>query len=132
MANNTGQVIKQLRISKGLTQEQLADIIGVKKNSVQKYENGTVKNIKIDTIRKLCNYFKIPPWFIIFPDHIGEFTIDELIGLLKNVDNISESRDFILFHLCLNTKGKEKALAYLKDLNRIPEYKENADINVPQ
>lgn len=100
----------------------MADVIGVKKNSVQKYENGTVKNLKIDTIRKICLYFEIPPWLIIFPEYMGTSTVNEVIDIHKNIEVISENRDILLLHLNLNNKGKEKALNYLKDLNKIQDY----------
>ena len=44
MGLSTGFVIKRARQKKGFTQEELADLLGVSKSTVQKYENGYVKN----------------------------------------------------------------------------------------
>lgn len=42
----TSEKIKELRISKGLSQEQLGELIGVKRAAINKYETGRVVNIK--------------------------------------------------------------------------------------
>ena len=39
----TGEKIRFLRESKGMSQEQLAELVGVSKNSIHRYENGTVE-----------------------------------------------------------------------------------------
>ena len=56
-----GAYIKQLRIERGMTQGELGKIIGVQKAAVQKWENGTVKNLKRATVLKLAEYFGVPP-----------------------------------------------------------------------
>ncbi len=40
-----GDRIKQLRLAKGITQEELGKIVGVKKAAVQKWESGMTKNL---------------------------------------------------------------------------------------
>ena len=49
-----GQKIKQARIAKGLTQEELGNIVGLQKSAIAKYENGRVVNIKRSTLQKLA------------------------------------------------------------------------------
>ncbi len=49
-----GQKIKQARIAKGLTQEELGNMIGLQKSAIAKYENGRVVNIKRSTLQKLA------------------------------------------------------------------------------
>ena len=43
-----GMTIKKLRQEKGLTQEELGTLLGLKKAAVQKYESGQVQNLKHD------------------------------------------------------------------------------------
>lgn len=50
-----GQKIKDARIAKGLTQEELGNIVGVQKSAVAKWENGRVQNIKRRTLQKLAD-----------------------------------------------------------------------------
>lgn len=59
--NKVGNYIRQLRNEKGLTQEQLGDLIGVQKAAVQKWENGSVQNLKRATIMKLAEIFGVSP-----------------------------------------------------------------------
>ena len=49
-----GQKIKQARLAKGLTQEELGNMVGLQKSAIAKYENGRVVNIKRSTLRKLA------------------------------------------------------------------------------
>ena len=62
---NTGEIIKKLRKERGLTQEQLGDIIGVQKSAIAKYESGRVENLKRHTIAKLAKYFGVTPSYIL-------------------------------------------------------------------
>ena len=49
-----GLKIKQARIAKGLTQEELGNLVGLQKSAIAKYENGRVVNIKRSTLQKLA------------------------------------------------------------------------------
>lgn len=49
-----GQKIKEARLQKGLTQEELGNIVGLQKSAIAKYENGRVVNIKRSTLQKLA------------------------------------------------------------------------------
>ena len=57
----TGEKIKRLRKEKNLTQEQLGDLIGVKKAAINKYETGIVVNLKNKTIKKLAEALDVNP-----------------------------------------------------------------------
>lgn len=57
----TGELIRKLRTEKGLTQEQLGEMLGVQKSAIAKYENGRVENIKRTTLNKLATIFDISP-----------------------------------------------------------------------
>lgn len=61
----TGEIIKKLRKEKGITQEQLAKILGLQKSAIAKYENGRVKNIKRETIDAMAIYFGVKPSYIL-------------------------------------------------------------------
>lgn len=49
-----GAIIKNARLEKGLTQEELGNMVGVQKSAIAKYENGRVVNIKRSTLQKLA------------------------------------------------------------------------------
>jgi HTH-type transcriptional regulator / antitoxin HipB len=46
--------LKQLRIKQQLTQQQLADLVGMDKTQISKIENGT-RNLTIETITRIAN-----------------------------------------------------------------------------
>lgn len=53
-----GKKFKQLRLSIGLTQQQLADELGIGRVNYTRYENGTVRP-DYETIIKLADYYDI-------------------------------------------------------------------------
>ena len=61
---NMGERIKELRISKGYTQEELGKRLGLKKAAIQKYENGDVENIKRSKIKLLADVLDVTPSYI--------------------------------------------------------------------
>lgn len=63
-----GQYIRELRQNKGISQEELGKMIGVKRAAVQKWECGTVKNLKRTTIQKLADYFGVSPATFVVDD----------------------------------------------------------------
>lgn len=51
---DVGKKIKEARLAKGLTQEELGNLVGLQKSAIAKYENGRVVNIKRSTLQKLA------------------------------------------------------------------------------
>lgn len=63
-----GDRIKELRLEKGWTQEELGEKLGLGKAAINKYESETVVNIKRDTIFKLARIFNVSPSYILGMD----------------------------------------------------------------
>lgn len=61
---NMGERIKELRKSKGYTQEELANILGLKDSAIAKYENGRVENIKRSVIEKMAEALDCSPVYL--------------------------------------------------------------------
>ena len=61
----TGEKIKALRVSKGMTQAELAEKLGVKVPAIHKYEAGIVVNLKRSTIEKLSIIFDVDPLYLL-------------------------------------------------------------------
>lgn len=51
---DSGNRIKQLRLQKGYTLEELGNIVGVGKSTVRKWETGAIANMRRDKIAKLA------------------------------------------------------------------------------
>lgn len=61
----TGERIRALRREHKLTQEELGAKIGVQKAAIQKYEKGTVKNIKRDSLIALAHILGTTPEYLL-------------------------------------------------------------------
>lgn len=70
----TGERIKQLRESLGMTQVSLADAIGEKKQTLYKYENNYVTNIPIDKIGLIAKTLNTSPAILMGWDEPEEET----------------------------------------------------------
>lgn len=56
--------IKELRLSKGMTLEQVANIVGVGKSTVRKWETGMIANMKRDKIALLAKALSTTPAYL--------------------------------------------------------------------
>ena len=50
-----GYAIKQARIERNLTQQQLGELTGIQKTQISKIENSVIKNTRLETILKIFN-----------------------------------------------------------------------------
>lgn len=114
----TGDVIKFLRKNFKMTQDELAEKLRLNKSSIQKYESGAVQNLKIETIRELCEIFKIAPWILIFPDRI------ESEDVLKRTSKYTA--EYLIVRE-LNENGLEKLRDYAHDIMKIEEYRNGSE-----
>jgi repressor LexA len=71
-----GEIIKNLRLSKGMTQEQLGAYIGVQKSAIRKYESGRVENIPRSSIEKMAMLFGVKPSYLLGFDGEDEPSVD--------------------------------------------------------
>ena len=72
-----GHIIKTARLAKGLTQEELGNMVGVQKSAIAKYENGRVVNIKRTTLRKLALALGLKGSDLVPDASEAELTIEE-------------------------------------------------------
>jgi transcriptional regulator with XRE-family HTH domain len=61
----SGEKIRQLRVSQGYTQTDVAKKLGVSTQLIYKYEKEIVTNIPIETIGKLAKIFGVSPAYIL-------------------------------------------------------------------
>lgn len=61
-----GANIKELRISQKLTQEKLAELVGVETSTITRIETG-VNFANCETFAKLCDTFNVPPAVLLTP-----------------------------------------------------------------
>lgn len=64
MENDLSKKIKQLRLEKNMTLEQVATIVGVGKSTVRKWETGMIVNMKRDKIALLAKALGTTPAYL--------------------------------------------------------------------
>ena len=58
-------ILRRLRIEKGMTQQELGSLVGLKKEAIYKYEKGIVVNPKRDLIAKFAKIFNVSPSYLL-------------------------------------------------------------------
>jgi transcriptional regulator with XRE-family HTH domain len=54
-----GEKIKELRESKGMSQYRLAEITGINRSTINRYENGSIQKISFDNLLKICEALEV-------------------------------------------------------------------------
>ncbi len=62
--SNLQERIKERRSSLGLTLLEVADQLGIKEATMQRYESGEIKNIKHETVANLAKIFHCSPSYL--------------------------------------------------------------------
>ena len=75
MENEMSIKIKKLRLERGMTLEQVADIVGVGKSTVRKWETGMIANMKRDKIALLAQALGTTPAYLMGWKEEDEMTI---------------------------------------------------------
>lgn len=57
----TGERIRAYRLQHNMTQDDMAEKLNVKKQTVYKYENGIVTNIPLDKVEAMAEIFGVSP-----------------------------------------------------------------------
>lgn len=108
---DVGKLIKDARIAKGLTQEQLGAIVGVQKSAIAKYENGRVVNIKRSTLQGLAKALDLKG-----SDLIIESNPKEAASLSARVLTDSDLREVVELYLSLSDDDKKTYKELLRRL----------------
>ncbi|NMM62353.1 helix-turn-helix transcriptional regulator [Clostridium sp. P21] len=82
---NMNEKIKNRREELGFTLQEVGDYLGVSKATVQRYESGEIKNLKLESIEKLATILKVSPSY--------------LMGWEESVKEQSNQIDTIAAHL---------------------------------
>ena len=106
----TGDIIKNLRIKNNYTQNELAIMLGLQLSTLQKYENGSIVNLKLETLRELCHIFEVPPHLLVMPNATKKELKEMNLWCLREYYN-------------LNDAGIKKVMDYLNDICKINDYK---------
>ena len=109
--------LRQAREMAGLTQQDLAEKLGVTKNSISNYENG-VSSPKWDILVKIFDVLRVDPNFLYQDDFSSELT--EAHVLTPQQSTLLAAFDQ------LNDEGQTKAVEYVEDLVLTGRYKKRS------
>lgn len=93
--------LKELRNKKGVSQQKLADDIGVSQQSVNKYENHNVEP-DINTLMSIADYFSTSVDYL-----VGHTEIERIIENVQPNDLNSDEQSLIIAYRSLGKKEKE-------------------------
>lgn len=110
MSIDIGSVIKQARIERGFTQEELAKKVGVQKSAVAKWENGRVSEIKRTNLKKISEALGLRPTQL-----LGDIEDNpvEAADFLADVYFDAELREMIMEYNGLDDKKKAQVREYV-------------------
>lgn len=95
MAKNN---IEKLRRQKRLTQEQLADIIGIGRDTMGRYE-AEITDMKVSTLIALADYFNVTT------DYVLVRTDKQFIDKTKVIDSLTKAHSKIISELFMEEKN---------------------------
>lgn len=101
--------LKLLRRKKGLSQQQLADVIGVSQQSINKYENHNIEP-DIFTLTALADFFDTSVDYL-----IGHSEINRIIEPVNPYDLNSDESNLIDRYRKLNKSEKESINLVIKN-----------------
>lgn len=90
MENDLSRKIKQLRLERNMTLEQVASIVGVGKSTVRKWETGMIANMKRDKIALLAVALGTTPAYLM------GWKEDEKQSNSPDVMNLTEGETLLL------------------------------------
>ena len=85
-----GVKVKELRMKKSLSLQQVADGVGSSKAHIWEIETGKSKNPSIDSLTKLAEFFDVSVAFLIGEDPNSEGEKPELVAMYRELKGLSE------------------------------------------
>lgn len=101
--------LRKLRIKKGISQQTLADAIGVTQQSINKYENHKIEP-DIRTLIKIADYFSTSVDYL-----IGHTEIDHVIENVERYDLNQEESELVENFRKLSDKQKQGVNIIIKN-----------------
>lgn len=122
-----GNRIKSRRKELNLTLKQIADIVGVASSTIQRYENGTISQLKLPVLESIAKALDINPTWLVRDD------APMILNHLNKSENIKKQNSLELILLDsfnkLNKEGKNEAIKRVEELTYISKYiEENTNI----
>ena len=109
----SGREFRELREAKGLTLKEVARVLKVSEQAVNKYELEIVRNIPLDKIELMAQLYGVSPSYIM--------EWHDPSSSAPHLD--ADEEKLIALYRDLNSHGKDKLMAYAADLLGNNQYK---------
>lgn len=119
----TGERIKKRRKELDVSADKLAEIVGVSRSTIFRYENGEIEKVPMQILEPIAEFLNV--------------SVAYLMGW-ENVNDLSSNRFKLLYdesmllrnYRTLNKIGRDEAQKRVKDLTYVPEYQAAEDLPV--
>ena len=104
--------IKELRTAAKMSQQELADILGMKRENISNYERGTITNVPSEVLDKLATQFEV--------------SIDYLLGRTDVTDKSDDDEEYadllMMFRKGEEVVGEDKKEQYKAQVKNLMSY----------
>ena len=116
--NNFAKIFKQIRLENGMTQQEMAQLLGVSRSAIGMYETND-REPNLETVILISEKFKVSLKYLL----TGNISDSECYDLdkIKLNENINARKLFDNYKQ-LNTKGKKEANKRVEELTEISKY----------
>lgn len=127
--------LKNRREELKLSQQEVAEFVGITKSAISRWESGDIKNMGIDKLKKLSEILRIDPITIINYD-CGDYAysntncsdfVSEYSSKYNARKLTDEEKDILEPYNLLNRNGKRKVVSYAYDLIDNDKYLETVN-----
>lgn len=107
--SNIGEIIRTMRMSRGMSQAQLAELVGMRRSAIGNYEHG-IREPDLDTIEALADAFNV--------------SLADLMGSMQPAapDDPLEA-ELVAIYRSLNAQGQEMLVRTARSYAKDDEYK---------
>jgi transcriptional regulator with XRE-family HTH domain len=119
--------IKEKRLERGMTLLEVAEVLGVKEATMQRYESGDIKNIKHETISILANTFGCSPAYLMGWTDIASVTEDADGNVTIDPIYKKDEKKLLREFQKLNDIGRQKAIERVSEITEISRYTKSTD-----
>ena len=104
--------LKELRLEKGLTQEKLANKLGINRTTIAKIESGD-RDLTLDHIQRMSDFFGVPYDYLLGKTNNRTNTI-QVIDMTNSKDGVTQIQMEVLKKIDdLNVKDLEQIMDYI-------------------
>lgn len=115
--------IRERRENSGKTLLQMAEFLGVKEATAQRYESGSIKNLKYETVSQIASFFNCDPSYLM------GWTDDPRPADVRPRKLSAKEESLLNSFAKLNDEGQEKAAGYVDDLVYSGRYEKKAAVD---